>query len=278
MRPPSVLPLLFSVLLLSACSGTPPSASSGSSSALDSTQAKPLVDRIEETPDSLATLPRPLFYRSTSPLSADPLRKGWSPTPIGVVTVQGQRLPNQTDGGSNPIRPSPEEEVSPARAQIEAIGGLSDGAARMGLRIRTVVPDSQSLREAPFVDLFTDRMMLRRGEAWRTLHRERDSLYETRFVPLSVSDLQRLLKADTVALAINHAHFRLPPSTRSELTALYAAVPDSLFPDTTGIENRLTVFHSPDAPPRFEGGVNALGSVVEYPLAALRRMIEGTVR
>ena len=219
-----------------------------------------------------------MFYQSSSPLQAEPLYKGWSPTSIGPVTVHGwtSQSGSRPDSDSRSLRPN--NEPSSATAQVKAIGGVSDGWGQLGLHFRTVMPDSSSLRAFPFVDIFSEQMLLRRGQAWRTLRHEQDSLYEERFVPLSVSDVQRLIQSDTVSIAINQAHFRLPPAVQEELTSLYAAAPDSLPMDTTEVENRLTVFHSPNAPPQFERGVKGISNVVSYPSAAKERGIEGTVR
>ncbi len=279
-RAPTLM-ILLGAFFLSACSSTAPSgsASAGASSAdADSTQVERLMARIETTPDSLATLPRPLFYRSASPLSTAPLPRGWTPTPIQPVKVSGWNGSNEDRTNPDSDSPSPGGEEPSARTQVEVIGGIASGRAQLGIRVHTVVPDPELLRAVPFVDLFGKQMMIRREHVWRTLRQEGDSLYEERFVPLSTSDLQRLIRADTAALAINQAHVRLPPPVQDELASLQAARPDSLFADTVDATTRLTVYHSPDSPPEFEGGLTALGKAVKYPQRAQERGLGGTVR
>lgn len=255
------LVLLLGTLLLTACSGTPPSGSPGHPPATDSTQADRPLARIEETTDSLATLPRSQFYRSPAPVQAR-LDQRFPPT----LEMQGHALSTDPPG------------QLPSRVDVEAVGGIEADSARRGLRLHSVYPaDSPSLRALPFIDLFGKRLMMRRGQAWRTLRRDGDSLYVERFVPLSAKDIQRLARVDKMRLVLNWTRYRLPNTFRAHLHALYAATPDSLVSSPASVQDRLTVFHAPDTLPNVKGGLSSLHDKLEYPDTARKRGIEGWV-
>lgn len=234
---------LLGLFVLSACRSTAPQGTSPlvSTSETNSSRVEQVWARLEQTPDSLATLPRPLYYRSSAPVDAPPLKS----KSLG------------------------------SRIEVEAVGGIADQKARKGLRIHSVVSDSVSIRPFPYVDLYGRRMMMRRGQTWRTLWAEGDSLHEGRFIPLSVQDLQRLVRADTARLDVNWVQYRLPTGLQDDLRALYAEMPDSLSHDTTGVKERLTVLHSAQNKPSV-GGPRSFVKV-EYPDAARERGIEGKV-
>ena len=144
--------------------------------------------------------------------------------------------------------------------------------------IHSVVPDRSSLSPNSFVNLFGKKMMMQRGDSWRTLHRENDSLHEKRFVPLSARDVHRLARVDTVSVILNRTHYQLPSRFRRELHALHKATPDSLSPDTAQVNNQLTVFYSPENDPAVQGGVSALVTAMSYPADARKELLEGTVQ
>ncbi len=239
----SLLLGLLGTVLLSGCSSSSlqSARSPAPPSKNDSTRTERIWTRIEQTPDSLATLPRPLFYRSSAPVEGTPLKlKG-----IG------------------------------SRAEVEAVGGITDQNARWGLRIHSVVSDSTLIRPFPYVDLHGRRMVMRREQAWRTFWEEDDSLHEERFVPLSTRDIQRFAAADTMRLDLNWGEYRLPAAFRSDLQALYRSMPDSVTADTAVVENRLTVFHSVENMPKLKD--TSLTEAVTYPEAAKVRGIKGVV-
>lgn len=216
--------LLFSLIL--GCGGSRQSQSRSPADSSVAPSPKASGTAIEETPDSLATLPRPLFYRDslTQPVRAR--------TDLDAVDTS-------------------------SRAQVAVVGGAVDGRARWGLHIRAHLPDSSLLRPFPFVDLYGKRLVTRRQQAWRTVSSTGDSVIDARFVPISPSDLRDLGQADTVEIGINHARYRLPSTFRSTLNLLQHNTPDSLSPDTAGVTTLFTVYSEADTEPEPEDGYDA---------------------
>lgn len=265
---------LIGALLFTACRSTG-SSSAPEERAPDLTGTERILTQIEQTPDSLATLPRPLFYESSAPVRARPLPQSprWSLDDIVVTATRG-RPPSPSSAPPSPAKPAPPS----GHVEVNAVGGTVNGQVRWGLHIHSVVPDTLDLRPFPFIDLFGQRLLLRREQAWRQLSSHQDSLHEERFVPLSMKDVQRLSRADTIRFSVNGEYYRIPTPFKEELQNLVAATPDSLLPDTVGIEERLRVYHNPETPPEPVGGPEALVSVPDYPSAAKRKRLTGQVR
>lgn len=222
-----------------------------------------ILNQIEQTPDSLATLPAPRFYESASfhQLPSDP----WS-------------LPEPFDEGAT---------TSP-QTQIKIVGGASNSRAQFGILTQSKTADASNLRSVPYVTLYGQRLAMRRGQAWRTIKSKNDSLVDQRFIPLLTSDIQRLMKADTARLVLNGHRFRLPNKLRSEYKSLLTSAPDTLLPDTSNTQNFFTLYHDPDTPAELEGSMaEILGETVrsvsyqlrnEYVLVQAVVGREGTVK
>lgn len=269
-----LIAFLVSTMVLTACRSTG-SSSAHKGTSPDLSLEKRIINQVNQTPDSLATLPRPLFYKSESPIRVRPLSQfqEWSP-PVSATAYRGRRPPHATPGSTEPKSPPPPS----FRVEIEAVGGTVSGRARWGLRIHSVVADTSDLRPFSFVDLLGQQLLLRREQEWRRLYSRQDSLHEKRFVPLLMEDIQRLGRAKPMRLSVNGEYYQIPASFKRELQKLSAATPDSLAPDTVGMKERLTVYHSPETPPEVEGGPEALIGEMRYPSIAKRKGLSGWVR
>ncbi len=244
------IPLLSIALLtcgvLLGCRST--SSSLQSTGQPDAPRAERIFEQIKETPDSLTTLPRPPFYRDSlvSPVSA-------TAKPVGTVDTV-------------------------SRAQITILGGLVNDQAQWGLHVRATLPDSSLLRPFSFVDLYSKKLIMRRGHAWRTLSSRGDSVVDSRFVPLSPKDLQRLARTDTIKLDMNHARFRLPLPFRSKLNGLYRAVPDSLRLTATGVHSLFTVYSVVDTEPSIKGEIDSFAETLDTEYQSSSQPGEAVVR
>lgn len=242
LRFPLLLLSMGTVVLAAGCGSTQPSDPAPPLPRGIEGSAARIAAQIHETPDSLKTLPAPQFYRS--------------PTP----------------------RPAPAQTEGKARASIEVVGAIVDGRAQWGLLVRAMAPDSSFLRSYPFVDLYATRLVMRRGQAWRTLKAKGDSLLDIRYVPVSRQDVQRLARTDTMMLAVNAARFRLPSSLRIDFQRLNRATPDSLASDTAGVETLFTVYHDPETEPKMEeeliSNMDQMGKVIEkLPLGQSEKIV-----
>lgn len=211
------------------CGSTPPSEEPSAGPVADSLRAKRLLAQIDQTPDSLATLPGPSFFRSPTPRAGHP----WA--------------------------------EHSSRCNVEVVGGLADGQAQWGLLVRSIVSDTLDLHPGSFVDLIAERVVMRRGQAWRTLQAKNDSLLDTRYVPVSRQDVQRLAQSDTMGLRVNRARFRFPTSLRRDFQSLNVATPDSLGPDTTSVKRLFTAYHDPETKPEAKGGIKAFADKMQVP-------------
>lgn len=212
------------------------------SSGLDLSKGEMILTLIDQTPDHLAALPSPLFYRSPAP----------------------RTISSEGDFSSH--------------LDVEIIGGVHEGRAQWALRIEHTVSDTTQLSPTPFVDLFDPRLVMRRGHEWRSIQTRRDSLTDIRYVPLRPADVTRLARADRSKIQINRNQFSLPDRLRPDYQTLHQATPDSLVVDTANVKNVLTVYHTVD---RVQEGPDELKKTVakniKYPEEARQQEIEGKV-
>ncbi len=248
---PTLTTTLFVLGVLVGCQSTNKSTGSASiqsKGSLDSSRTERVVEQIEESPDSLATLPRPLFHEESLTSSVAAV-----PKPVGTVDTS-------------------------SHARITVVGGTVDGHAQWGLLVRASHPDSSLLRPFSFVDLYSKELAMRRGQAWRTLSVQQDSIVDTRYIPLSPRDLQRLARTDTVKLDVNHGRYHLPLTFQSTLNQLYRAVPDSLRLSPTGVEAFFTIYKVVDTKPSMKESIEAFASDLDEEYPTSRSEAEAVVR
>lgn len=161
---------------------------------------------------------------------------------------------------------------------VEVNGGINKSSYKQ----RALLSRSEATRPAALdtldtVDLFGSRIQMRRAHAWRTIESTSTSITSTRLVPLTPSDIGRRAQAATIHVGMHGHRYQLPSAVRSDLNALSRSTPDSLQPDTSHANTRLTVLHNPDTEPSVIGGMEALQQNMMYPAPAKEDGVAGDV-